>query len=205
MNEIIDAIILIILLLSAFFILRFLTKRTVLVVRLYSLARLTGGKIKLSSPLLPLIPRPRKGAITLKILDTVYTLRLYSGGGGTKSVHFLDRRYSVTYTRTAIGTVSHSRLRGKARLITSDTLNLGARVCVLDAPEENTEGAVEVMLFNPAPMEVSYVDDTGSSVKLAFAGDEMHGEKVFTLSSFISYAERRYREQLHAKKSASFF
>jgi hypothetical protein len=161
--------------------------------------------MKLSSPLLPLIPRPRKGAITLKILDTVYTLRLYSGGSGVKSVHFLDRRYSVICTRTAIGVPAVSRLRGKARLITTDSLNLGARVCVLDAPDESAEGTVEVILFNPAPMEVSYVDGTGSSVKLAFAGDEMHGKLVFTLSSFISYAERRYREELHAKKSARFF
>jgi len=44
-----------------------------------------------------------------------------------------------------------------------------------------------------APGELSYVSKEKTSVKIAFTDDEVYGMKVFTSSTFASYADRMSR------------
>ena len=63
---------------------------------------------------------------------------------------------------------------------------------------------VPVLLFNPAPCEVSYVSEAKTSIKVAFTGDEFYGMQIFTASTFVSYADRMMREE-EAKEKQLFF
>ena len=191
MREIIDFCLVILIAALAFLLLRFISKRLRLFIKLTSLARKTGGTLRQSSPLVWLTPRPKCGYITLEILNTVYRIRLFSGGNGSRCVHFIDERFSVSYSRFMPVSVQSTRVRARARVVMGETLNLGARVHLISPFEKSN--TTDVIIFCPAPSEVSFVEG-GASVKLAFSGDEMLGAKVFTTTSFTSYAERKYRE-----------
>ena len=205
MNEIINYVLIFTLILCGFLLLRFVLKRLILLARLATLKRIAEAKIKLHTfPLRPMWMMKSMPDITVKILDTEYRIRLYSGGGVSKSVHFNDRSWSVVYSKLSTATVSPRR-RG-AKYLTVSSLNVGARVIYLpDMPRVDSQGVIDVLLFNPAPAEVSYVTEEGNSIKLAFTGDELQGYMVFTGSTFIRYAERRYREEKEKILSAKYY
>ena len=205
MTEIINYAIIFAVIFLSLGLLRFSAKRLTLLTRLLTLRRAAGSEIRLHSfPLRPMWAAGRGPDITVKILDTVYRIRLYSGGGASRSVHFTDRCWSVIYSRIRAGTVSPRRRN--ARHVSIANLNVGARVVHLpDMPRVDDPSIVDVLLFNPAPAEVSYVTEEGNSIRLAFTGDELLGYKVFTASTFVRYAERRYREEKEKRPTAKFY
>ena len=62
------------------------------------------------------------------------------------------------------------------------------------ADESYGKNVEKILLFTPAPNEVSYVTEEKTTIKLAFTGDEFYGMKIFTTSSFIAYADRETRK-----------
>lgn len=52
-----------------------------------------------------------------------------------------------------------------------------------------------VLIFNPAPGEVSYVTEEKTSIKGAFTGDSVLGTLIFTSSTFPAFAERELRRE----------
>ena len=195
MTEIINYALIFAAIFTAAGLLRFTVKRLGLIIKLIGLKRNTNAKIKLHSfPLRPMWAMGKNPDITVEILDTVYRIRLYSGGGAAKSVHFSDRCWSVIYSKIKAGAVSPRRKN--ARLVNISNLNVGARVVhIPDMARADDPRVVDVLLFNPAPAEVSYVTEEGNSIRLAFTGDGMQGYTVFTASTFVRYAERKYREE----------
>ena len=142
-----------------------------------------------------------KADITVEILDTVYLIRLYSGGGITKFVHFASPKYSVRFSRLKTGRfVINGRIRSRFVTFADSAFNVGTRVIILPdfpIPDDDRffgKKIERVLLFNPAPNEVSYVTEEKTSIQTAFDGDEMYGMKVFTGSSFIAYADRETRK-----------
>ena len=205
MIEIINySIVFVILFISLSFI-RFTVKRVTLLVKLGSLKREAEAKIKIHSlPIRPMWAAKGRPDITVEILGVVYRIRLYSGVGISKSVHFPDRCWSVRYARIKTATVSPRRKN--ARLVSVSNLRVGAKVIYLpDMPPCDDHRVVDVLLFNPAPAEVSYVSEEGNSIRLAFTGDELLGYKVFTASTFVRYAERKYREEKANIPMAKFY
>ena len=144
---------------------------------------------------------PKGGDIKVEILDTVYFIRIYSGGGAAASVHFANEEYSAVFTRLA-GAKKSPKGTGSSSLAMSAGINLSARVIHL-APLQIPEGdstlqgkkVVRVLILNPAPGVLSYVTEEKTSIKIAFTGDEMHGMLVFTSSTFTAYADRMKREE----------
>ena len=61
---------------------------------------------------------------------------------------------------------------------------------------------VPVWIFNPAPGEVSLVTEEKTSIKLAFTGDTVYGEQIFTASTFAAYAERVFRDEKRQAEEA---
>lgn len=176
----------------------FTVKRCGMLRKIYSLRRECNAKITLHRfPFLPHFVRSKKPDITVEIFDTVYHIRLYSGISGTHLVHFVDGEYSVVYrqmramttpARAAVKTPSHVRLTysqgGKVRIISHiDT----------DGCTNSQKRTVPVLLFSPAPYEVSYVTEERSTIKLAFTGDSLYGYKIFTPSTFAIHADREAR------------
>ena len=73
----------------------------------------------------------------------------------------------------------------------------------MTVPEEyarDTRKLVPVLIFSPAPNEVSYVTETKNSIRVAFSGDRVYGARIFTASTFLTIADREYRESLLQKK-----
>ena len=204
MIDIINLILFIALVILAARLFYWLSKRIRLIIRLRSLKRDCGATIRFTRfPLLPTLFISDKPDVIVEIGNTVYLIRLYSGGK-FKFVHFASPRYSVRFTRLRVGIFAVNR-RGRASIAmpSGGTYNTDMKVFIipeLSVPEElenaYPQKSVErVMIFNPAPMEVSYVTEEKTTIKVAFTGDEFYGTRIFTSSSFVAYADRKTREK----------
>ena len=203
MIDIINLILFIVLVIAALRITYWLSKRLKLITRLYSLKRVCGASVKFTRfPLLPTICISSQPDAIVEIGNTVYLIRLYSGGK-FKFVHFASPRYSVRFARMKAGIFAVNR-RGRASIAipTASTYNTQMKVFIIPElvvpeqiknayPQKDVEN---VMIFNPAPTEVSYVTEEKTTIKVAFTGDEFYGMKIFTSSSFVAYADRKTRE-----------
>ena len=183
---------------------RFLSKRISLLKRIYSLKRSCNAKITLhKSPFRPMWRATADPDMTIEILDTVYLVRIYSGGGSLHSVHFASEKFSCVYLRLRPSQRSPHGT-GASSLAMSSGINLSAKVHVIDplaVPTVEADGKryVRVIIFNPAPGVLSYVTPEKTSIKIAFTGDDLWGVKVFTDFTFIRYAERMMREEERLK------
>ena len=199
----IDIINIILIALAALILIRFcvwMYKRIALIFKLTRLVKQHSGELKfLRFPFLPNSISSEKPDVSVKILDTVYLIRLYSGGGKNSHVHFASDKFSVRYMKMASKMVSSGRWRTLVVMHTTQAHTVGAKVFVMPpmkTPEElkGHENVEKIMIFNPAPNAVSYVTKEKTTIKLAFTGDEMHDMKIFTGSSFVSYADRQTRK-----------
>ena len=199
----IDIINIILVALAALILIRFcvwMYKRIALIFKLTRLVKQHSGELKfLRFPFLPNSISSEKPDVSVKILDTVYLIRLYSGGGKNSHVHFASDKFSVRYMKMASKMVSSGRWRTLVVMHTTQAHTVGAKVFVMPpmkTPEElkGHENVEKIMIFNPAPNAVSYVTKEKTTIKLAFTGDEMHDMKIFTGSSFVSYADRQTRK-----------
>ena len=179
-----------------------LLKRLSLLIKLASLKKTCGAKITYKrSPFLPMRFSSEKPDITVEILDTVYLIRLYSGGNATKFVHFADPNYSVIFSRLNVGRfTSSSRIANRLITLADSAMNMDMRVVIVPdfpIPEDESffgKRVERVYLFNPAPSEVTFVTEETTSIRTAFDGDEMYGIKIFSLSGFIAHADRETRK-----------
>ena len=183
----------------------FLYKRARMLIKIYSLRKECNAKISLHRiPFLPMWIRSEKPDITVEILDTVYCIRLYSGISGNRYVHFCDKEYSVAYksVRTMV-TPARAAVAKVAPSAVKISYSAGGRVRIIKqmcCPEANKKRVVRVLLFSPAPHEVSYVTEEKSTIKLAFTGDELYGYRIFTPSTFVIFADRERRRAETEKK-----
>lgn len=203
MVDIINLVLIITLAILVFRFAVWFSKRVGLIIKLCSLKKECGARIRfVRFPFLPTSLMSEKPDVEVEIGDTVYLIKLYSGGA-MKFVHFASPKYSVRFTKMRAGRfVINTRWRSGAYSAVNTAFNVGARVFIMpDFPIPNDnhlngcEKRVErVIIFSPAPYEVSYVTEEKTTIKLAFTGDEFYGIKIFTASSFVSYADRETRK-----------
>lgn len=201
----VDVINLILLIVALVLIVRFILwsrKRIVMIIRLKSLQRELGAEVKfLRFPLLPTRTNSQKPDLYVKILNTVYLIRLYSGGNKHHMVHFSSERFSVRYMKMAMRMLTSSKRRstGLAYVESGKAFTVSSKVFVsrpLELPDKLATEDVKVekiLLFNPAPHAVSYVLPEKTGIKVALTGDEVFGMKIYTGSSFVEYAKRQAR------------
>ena len=176
-------------------------KRIRMIRKLKRLVKEHDGELRfLKFPFLPNAFTSEKPDISVRILDTVYLIRLYSGGTKYSLVHFASEKFSVRYVKLASKWISIRGGHGRAIVDVAHAFSVGAKVFVtppMRIPEEyeyNGLHVEKIILFNPAPNAVSYVTPEKTRIKLAFTGDEFNGMKVFTGSSFVAYADRQTRK-----------
>ena len=183
-------------------------KRLLLVRRLRSLILNSDATVKyLRFPIFKLGKPSRTPDITVRIGKTLYLIRLYNGGGINNVVHFASTRYTVRFSR--METATYVR-RGRSTLISASGRGfaVGTKVipvCPLDYSAISVQTGVKVVpvwIFNPAPGEVSLVSEEKTSIKVAFTGDTVYGEQIFTASTFVAYAERVYREEKRIEEAS---
>ena len=178
------------------------SKRVAMIWKLRRLVKQHNGKLKfLRFPFLPNSLTSAKPNISVRILDTVYLIRLYSGGGRYSLVHFASEKFSVRYVKMASKWVTVGGARGRYAIVdVAHAFTVRSRVFVtppMNVPDEYKAYGLHVekiLLFNPAPNAVSYVTPSKNRIKLAFTGDEFNNMKVFTGSSFVAYADRQTRK-----------
>ncbi len=198
MEDIISFVILLVTTILAIKLIGFVIKRIAMLRSIYSLKKLCDANITLHTFFLrPMWWKCKSPDITVKIRDTVYRIHLYSGGGGTKFVHFANDRFSVVYSKWKTVMRSSRGMHGLPREL-GLTLSVKGRVNVIPPLSEHTgkERVVNVLLFSPAPAEVSYVTEEKTSIRLAFTGDTLYGYKIFTPSTFAIFAERQWRAEV---------
>ena len=181
----------------------FLTKRAIMLVKIYSLKKECNAKISLHRcPFSPFVCRGEKPDITVEILDTVYAIRLYSGIAPTRFVHFVDGEYSVVYKRLR-AMVMPSRSSTRMAKGIALTYSSGGHVNIMGKMTDEVDGkkCQRVLLFSPAPHEVSYVTEEKTTIRLAFTGDTLYGYKVFTTSTLVTYIDREKRRIENEKKN----
>ncbi|MBQ8879498.1 MAG: hypothetical protein IJY69_01495 [Clostridia bacterium] len=185
-----------------------LLKRLLLIKRLRSLTAETNAVVRFYRHPLIKFGRPSTSPdLSVKVGSTLYLIRLYNGGGIDKVVHFASDHFTVRFSR--MKTATYVR-RGRAMLISAASRGfaVGTRVipiCPMDVSTLSGEKgvkAVPVWIFNPAPGEVSLVTEEKTSIKLAFTGDTVYGEQIFTASTFAAYAERVFRDEKRQAEEA---
>ena len=202
MVDIINLVLLVLAVAFAIRLIYWLYKRMVMIFRLYRLTRTHNGELRfLRLPLLPNSLTTAKPDISVKIGDTVYLLRLYSGGTRYSLVHFASEKFSVRYVKMASKWVTLGGARGRYAIVdVAHAFTVRSKVFVtppMQIPEEYTRERINVekiLLFNPSPNTVSYVTPEKTRIQLAFTGDEFNGMKAFTGSSFVAYADRQTRK-----------
>lgn len=202
----VDIINVLLLVVSCIFLVRLLLwtrKRIVMILKLKRLARNYNAEMKfLRSPLLPMRTRSGKPDIYIKILNTVYLIRLYSGKNRHYMVHFSSERFSVRYMKMALRMLTTPRRRatGIAYAESGKAFTVCAKVFIaepMQIPKEligEKDHVERILLFNPAPHAVSYVLPEKTGIKVALVGDEVHGMKVYTGSSFVEYVHKQSRK-----------
>ena len=142
--------------------------------------------------------------LVAEIGDKIYLLRYYNGKGRRYQVHFANEEYSVRFQILLIRSLFASGgrlLSGHSRAAESTTSVRRKLIIVpkLEIPEEYKNAAelgkklVPIIVFNPAPSNLTYVSDEKTSIKLAFTGDTFRGIKIFTGTSAANFLEREYR------------
>lgn len=178
-----------------------LWKRTYLVRRVNTLKTAAGAQISYSRlPHLSLLRLSRTPELTVRAGNTLYLVRLYNGGGIGKVVHFASPEFTVRFSR--MKTASYSARTSKGVVFSRRGFAIGSKVIPiprLDTSLYEVEPGVKVvpvLIFNPAPGEVSFVTEEKTAIMTAFTGDAIYGARIFTAQTFVSYVERAYREEM---------
>ncbi len=221
MTEMLFWIFLIIAAVFAYRLIRGLGKRVFLMVKLSELKKENGAEIKYNTlPFFSLIKLSKKPEIAVSIGNTVYLVRLMGAKSRVHRVHFANEEYTVTVRGKLPGGGSKIMIQrgaggvrpnvGGAKFVPVSR-DYFAQKCgkvrllpKLEAPDKSLykgKTLVPVLIFNPAPFEVTYVTEEKNRVLAAFTGDSVYGQMIFTASSFVRYADRRARQEAEASEA----
>ncbi len=218
MGEIFFYILVIIFLFFLFVAIRSLVKRILLMTKLGGLKKAANAKIKYNTlPFFSLLKFSKKPEITVEIGRKIYLIRLIGARSNNHRVHFANSEYTVTIKgRLSGGNVKRyvrGGMRGMRFLPVSQEgykkkigkVRILPRLEVPENPDFRAKTVIPVLIFNPAPHEVTYVTKEKNRVVAAFTGDDVYGQMIFTASSFAAYAERAAREEKEQVGSSSYW
>ena len=174
-------------------VIHFTLKRLFLFLSVMRLSRIAGISLEELRPLAFFYPRvTKKPVVRVKIFGCSYAVRLFSGKSSLYAVHIANREYAAVFMKSG-GAVKVRRFVRSMRAV-----HEGSRVyfprTVIMKPIECRPDEREVMIFSPAPRELTYVTEKRTSIKVAFTGDEIYGMKIFTKTTFSNFVDRESRK-----------
>ncbi len=203
----IEALLLILAVYAVYRIVFYTSKRISAIFTIARLKKECGAKIRYTRPHIASFFRLTKNPdLTVEIFDTVYIVRFINGISRFKYLHFASPEFFITYSKALFTLSGFFRLRGRYRITENAGYSTTSRRSVkilpkLEIPKEVTDlcenedkKAVPVLIFSPAPREISYVAEKKTSVKYAYFGDKMFDAMLFSPSSFVTYADRVKRQ-----------
>ena len=202
---------------AAYNLIFFLSKRIFAAYKLHSLKKECEAKVKfLRCPLASYFTLSKNPDVAVEIGKTVYLIRFINGISGARFLHFASKEYFVCFLKSRFTLGGRVKIRDRYKVTEHKGYITTSAHSVKILPELNIpekyikrnefdeRKIVPVLLFNPAPCEVSYVTEAKNSIKVAFTGDEFYDSKIFTASTFSRYAERMKREEELADKQIFF-
>ena len=172
---------------------KYLFRRIRLYITIKSLSKTEGVYVHIESILPFLLPKTsRMPAAVVSVWGRTYAVRIFNSISGAHTVHFASPKF-VSVSVKAPG-ATKARIFG--RRVTAVKLDSEsayfARTVIL--PEMTDTVCDEtIMIFNPAPRELTYVTREKSSVRVAFSGDTLMGMRVFTRKTFANFIDRASR------------
>ena len=184
--------IIIILVYAAYRTLVFESKRISLLISILKLRSLAGVEVEICDPVAAFLPIiTRKPVYRVKVYGKTYAVRLFSGKNYLHAVHIVNREFAAVFMKSG-GAVKVRRFVRSMRAVHEDSRVYFPRTVIMK-PIEKAPDEIEVMIFSPAPRELTYVSESRTSIKVAFTGDEVYGMKIFTKSTFANFIDRDTR------------
>lgn len=191
-----------------------ISKRIKAVRKILKLKGECGAKIRFYRfPLSSFFKLSKKPDLSVELKDKIYLIRFINGKGRFKHLHFASEEFFVTYSKPIFALSGFFHTKGRY-IITenagySNTSRRSVKILPkLEIPKEvndlcENEGkkAAPVLIFNPAPREISYVAEKKTSVRYVYFGDKIFDAMLFSPSSFVTYADRSKRESELYEKS----
>ncbi len=173
-------------------IIHFTLKRLTLLLSILKLRKISGVSLEGLRPIAFFSPRvTKKPVVRVKIYSRSYAVRLFCGKSSLYAVHIANREYAAVFMKSG-GAVKVRRFVRSMRAV-----HEGSRVyfprTVIMKPIECHPDDREVMIFSPAPRELTYVTEKRTSIKVAFTGDDIYGMKIFTKTTFSNFVDRESR------------
>ena len=170
----------------------FVFKRTKLLISVLCLERLSGVEVNIESFARFFSPRVLPNPVCrVSVYGKIYSVRLYNGKGPLYAVHIVNERYSAVFMKSGGAVKARSFGRRVVRISESSRVYFPRTVILPKLPCNNDE--IPILIFNPAPRELTYVTSERNSIKVAFTGDEINGVKIFTKSTFLNFIDRDTR------------
>ena len=184
--------IIIIALVAVYKIIVFEWKRISLLLSVIKLGRLDGVTVEVCNVFAALLPIiTRKPVYRVKVYGKTYAVRLFSGKNYLHAVHIVNREFAAVFMKSG-GAIKVRRFVRSMRAVHEDSRVYFPRTVIMK-PIEKAPDEIEVMIFSPAPRELTYVSESRTSIKVAFTGDEVWGMKIFTKSTFANFIDRDTR------------
>ncbi len=139
----------------------------------------------------------KRPAVLVKVRDKCYAVRIFNGKNSFHAVHVANEKYASVFLKSA-GAVKVRRLGRKVIRHVQDATVYFPRTVIL--PQNEQSECIPVLLFNPAPREVTYVTPEKTSIKAAFTGDKVNGNLIFTRSTFERFIDRDSRGFFDTKR-----
>lgn len=164
----------------------FLSGRARLLISVARLSSIDGVTVGINFPVFFLPWVTRKSAATVTVGTKRYAIRLFNGRSKMHSVHIASPEYAAVYIK---GDVDAGH--GKQLLYSSSGVH--APRCVYIPPRSTCEGDIPVTVLDPAPSELTYVTAAKTSVRIAFTGDLVGEERIFTRRTLERFIDRDSR------------
>lgn len=198
----------------------YLVKRMTLFSKIHSIEKEKIATLKYTRhPLASLFSVSETPDFVVEEGKTVYVCRIISGVSGFRFVHFANPEYYVRFTKMRFFLGGRLRIKAQRGQFlqgasvyqsngTSTTTRRSVKILPpLNIPEQykvksefDDRKVVPVLIFNPAPCEVTYVTPSKTKIQVAFTGDDFYGCKIFTASTFKNYVEREKRNKEYEAK-----
>ena len=167
-------------------------KRLSLLFKIKALSRLDGVTVENINVFAFLSPRiTKKPAVRVKIRNKSYAVRLFSGKDKLHSVHIASAEYAVVFLKSGGAVTTRRFLRG-ARIVKEPARIYFPKTVIIPKAEKQANEE-EIIIFSPAPKDLTYVTEKLNSIRAAFTGDKIYDFTVFDASSFINYIDRSSR------------
>ena len=190
--RVIEFIIILAALIIIFRLIRFTAKRLSLLISIMKLGNIEGVRIECVRYLYFFAPGITKAPVCkISVRGKTYSVKLFHGKGHTHAAHIVNAEYASLFMKSA-GAVKVRRFVRSMRAVHEEARVYFPKTVFI--PKWETEsGEIPVLLFSPAPRELTYVSPERTSINVAFTGDEVYGMKIYTRTTFSNFIDRSSR------------